>query len=115
MCKQTGCVGMTPVAVDKVIELPSQRFRTVFIRGNLLLTMISSRRTKMTIQHDEDARPLTAHPRRGGNGTVSSLLTRRGTIHYARSSAFVPQRPQFADTGYGKSIRSYLRRRALAQ
>ena len=41
-CKQTGCEA-EPCAVDKVIELPSQRFQQ-FSRA--LLTMISSQRIK---------------------------------------------------------------------
>ena len=52
-CKQTGCEADT-CAVDKVIELPSPRFRQ-FSRA-LLADYDFIAENKNAIQHDEDAR-----------------------------------------------------------
>ena len=72
-CKQTGCEA-DPCAVDKVIELPSPRFR-LFSRA-LLADYDFIAENKNAIRHDEDARHclliLDAEER-----TVS-LLTHRG-------------------------------------
>ena len=52
-CKQTGCEA-DPCAVDKVIELPSQRFRQ-FSRA-LLADYDFIAENKNAIRHDDDAR-----------------------------------------------------------
>lgn len=52
-CKQTGCEA-DPCAVDKVIELPSQRFQQ-FSRA-LLADYDFIAENKNAIRHDEDAR-----------------------------------------------------------
>ena len=52
-CKQTGCEA-DPCAVDKVIELPSPRFKQ-FSRA-LLADYDFIAENKNAIQHDEDAR-----------------------------------------------------------
>ena len=54
-CKQTGCEA-DPCAVDKVIELPSPRFR-LFSRA-LLADYDFIAENKNAIRHDEDARHL---------------------------------------------------------
>ena len=77
-----------PCAVDKVIELPSQRFQQ--FSHALLADYDFTAENKNAIRHDEDAvhclLVLDARER------TDSLLTRRGH-NYARYSAFVPNAP----------------------
>ena len=83
-CKQAGCEA-NPCAVDKVIELPSQRFQQFshalladydFIAGN-----------KNAIRHDDVARHCLLIL--DAEGTGGFLIDPQG-YNYARYSAFVP-------------------------
>ena len=83
-CKQTGCEA-DPCAVDKVIELPSQRFQQ-FSRA-LLADYDFIVENKNAIQHDGDARHcLLILDAEGKDGF---LVDPQG-YNYARYSAFVP-------------------------
>ena len=83
-CKQTGCEA-DPCAVDKVIELPSQRFQQ-FSRA-LLADYDFIAENKNAIRHDEDARHcLLILDAEGKDGF---LVDPQG-YNYARYSAFVP-------------------------
>ena len=73
-CKQTGCEA-DPCAVDKVIELPSQRFRQ-FSRA-LLVDYDFIAENKNAIRHDDDSRPACSSSTR--RERTVSLLTHRGT------------------------------------
>ena len=83
-CKQTGCEA-DPCAVDKVIELPSQRFQQ-FSRA-LLADYDFIAENKNAIRHDEDARHCLLIL--DAEGTDGFLVDPQG-YNYARYSAFVP-------------------------
>ena len=83
-CKQTGCEA-DPCAVDKVIELPSPRFRQ-FSRA-LLADYDFIAENKDAIRHDEDARHCLLIL--DAEGTDGFLVDPQGH-NYARYSAFVP-------------------------
>ena len=83
-CKQTGCEA-DPCAVDKVIELPSPRFRQ-FSRA-LLADYDFIAENKDAIQRDEDARHCLLIL--DAEGTDGFLVDPQG-YNYARYSAFVP-------------------------
>ena len=83
-CKQTGCEA-DPCAVDKVIELPSQRFQQ-FSRA-LLADYDFIAENKSAIRHDDDARHCLLILDAGGTDGV--LVDPQG-YNYARYSAFVP-------------------------
>ena len=74
-CKQTRCEA-DPCAVDKVIELPSQRFQQ-FSRA-LLADYDFIAENKNAIRHDEDAGTACSSSTR--RERTVSLLTRRGII-----------------------------------
>ena len=83
-CKQTGCEA-DPCAVDKVIELPSQRFQQ-FSRA-LLADYDFIAENKNAVRHDDDARHcLLVLDAEGKDGF---LVDPQG-YNYARYSAFVP-------------------------
>ena len=83
-CKQTGCEADT-CAVDKVIELPSPRFRQ-FSRA-LLADYDFIAENKNAVRHDDDARHcLLVLDAEGKDGF---LVDPQG-YNYARYSAFVP-------------------------
>ena len=83
-CKQTGCEADT-CAVDKVIELPSPRFR-LFSRA-LLADYDFIAENKNAVRHDDDARHcLLVLDAEGKDGF---LVDPQG-YNYARYSAFVP-------------------------
>ena len=94
-CKQTGCEA-DPCAVDKVIELPSPRFKQ-FSRA-LLADYDFIAENKNAIRRDDDARHCLLIL--DAEGTDGFLVDPQG-YNYARYSAFVPNSPQFADAGYG--------------
>ena len=83
-CKQTGCEA-DPCAVDKVIELPSPRFRQ-FSRA-LLADYDFIAENKNAIRHDDDARHCLLIL--DAEGTDGFLIDPQG-YNYARYSAFVP-------------------------
>ena len=83
-CKQAGCEA-EPCAVDKVIELPSPRFRQ-FSRA-LLADYDFIAENKDAIQRDEDARHCLLIL--DAEGTDGFLIDPQG-YDYARYSAFVP-------------------------
>ena len=83
-CKQTGCEA-EPCAVDKVIELPSPRFR-LFSRA-LLADYDFIAENKNAIRHDEAARHCLLIL--DAEGTDGFLIDPQGH-NYARYSAFVP-------------------------
>ena len=83
-CKQTGCEADT-CAVDKVIELPSPRFR-LFSRA-LLADYDFIAENKNAIRHDEDARHCLLIL--DAEGMDGFLVDPQGH-NYARYSAFVP-------------------------
>ena len=83
-CKQTGCEA-DPCAVDKVIELPAQRFRQ-FSRA-LLADYDFIAENKNAIRHDDDARHCLLIL--DADGTDGFLVDPQG-YNYARYSAFVP-------------------------
>jgi len=83
-CKQTGCEA-DPCAVDKVIELPSPRFKQ-FSRA-LLADYDFIAENKNAIRHDEEARHcLLILDAEGKDGF---LIDPQG-YNYARYSAFIP-------------------------
>ena len=83
-CKQTGCEA-DPCAVDKVIELPSQRFQQ-FSRA-LLADYDFIAENKNAIRHDTDSRHCLLIL--DADGTDGFLVDPQG-YNYARYSAFVP-------------------------
>ena len=83
-CKQTGCEADT-CAVDKVIELPSPRFRQ-FSRA-LLADHDFIAENKNAIRHDDTARHCLLIL--DADGTDGFLVDPQG-YNYARYSAFVP-------------------------
>ena len=83
-CKQTGCEA-DHCAVDKVIELPSQRFQQ-FSRA-LLADYDFIAENKTAIRHDTDSRHCLLIL--NANGTDGFLVDPQG-YNYARYSAFVP-------------------------
>ena len=83
-CKQTGCEA-DPCAVDKVIELPSPRFRQ-FSRA-LLADYDFIAENKNAIRHDGDTRHCLLIL--DADGTDGFLVDPQGH-NYARYSAFVP-------------------------
>ena len=83
-CKQTGCEA-DPCAVDKVIELPSQRFQQ-FSRA-LLADYDFIAENKNAIRHDEAARHCLLIL--DADGTDGFLVDPQGA-DYARYSAFIP-------------------------
>ena len=95
--------------VDKVIELPAQRFQQ-FSRA-LLADYDFIAENKNAIRHDDDARHCLLIL--DADGTDGFLVDPQG-YNYARHSAFVPPRPQFADTGYGDRPQLSFAGRALA-
>ena len=100
-CKQTGCEA-DPCAVDKVIELPSPRFR-LFSRA-LLADYDFIAENKNAIRHDEDARHcLLILDAEGKDGF---LVDPQG-YNYARYSAFVPNARSLLTPDMGID-RSYL-------
>ena len=82
-CKQTGCEA-DPCAVDKVIELPSQRFQQ-FSRA-LLADYDFIAENKNAIRHDDDARHCLLIL--DADGTDGFLVDPQG-YNYARYSAFI--------------------------
>ena len=100
-CKQTGCEA-DPCAVDKVIELPSPRFKQ-FSRA-LLADYDFIAENKNAIRHDEDARHcLLILDAEGKDGF---LVDPQG-YNYARYSAFVPNARSLLTPDMGID-RSYL-------
>ena len=100
-CKQTGCEA-DPCAVDKVIELPSPRFKQ-FSRA-LLADYDFIAENKNAIRHDEDARHcLLILDAEGKDGF---LVDPQG-YNYARYSAFVPNARSLLTPDMGVD-RSYL-------
>ena len=83
-CKQTGCEAES-CAVDKVIELPSPRFRQ-FSRA-LLADYDFIAENKNAVQRDEDARHCLLIF--DAEGTDGFLIDPQGH-NYARYSAFIP-------------------------
>ena len=83
-CKQTGCEA-DPCAVDKVIELPSQRFQQ-FSRA-LLADYDFIAENKNAIRRDDDARHCLLIL--DAEGTDGFLVDPQGH-NYARYSAFIP-------------------------
>ena len=100
-CKQTGCEA-DPCAVDKVIELPSPRFR-LFSRA-LLADYDFIAENKNAIRHDEDARHCLLIL--DADGTDGFLVDPQG-YNYARYSAFVPNARSLLTLDMGID-RSYL-------
>ena len=100
-CKQTGCEA-DPCAVDKVIELPSPRFR-LFSRA-LLADYDFIAENKNAVRRDEDARHcLLILDAEGKDGF---LVDPQG-YNYARYSAFVPNARSLLTPDMGID-RSYL-------
>ena len=83
-CKQTGCEA-DPCAVDKVIELPSPRFKQ-FSRA-LLADYDFIAENKNAVRHDDTARHCLLIL--DAEGTDGFLVDPQGH-NYARYSAFVP-------------------------
>ena len=83
-CKQTRCEA-DPCAVDKVIELPSQRFQQ-FSRA-LLADYDFIAENKNAIRHDDDCRHCLLILDAGGK---DGFLVDPQGHNYARYSAFVP-------------------------
>ena len=100
-CKQTGCEA-DPCAVDKVIELPSPRFRQ-FSRA-LLADYDFIAENKNAIRHDDDARHCLLIL--DAEGTDGFLIDPQG-YNYARYSAFVPNARSLLTPDMGID-RSYL-------
>ena len=100
-CKQTGCEADT-CAVDKVIELPSQRFRQ-FSRA-LLVDYDFIAENKNAIRHDDDSRHCLLIL--DAEGTDGFLVDPQGH-NYARYSAFVPNARSLLTPDMGID-RSYL-------
>ena len=100
-CKQTGCEA-DPCAVDKVIELPSQRFQQ--FSHALLADYDFIAENKNAIQRDEDARHCLLIL--DAEGTDGFLVDPQG-YNYARYSAFVPNARSLLTPDMGID-RSYL-------
>ena len=100
-CKQTGCEA-GPCAVDKVIELPSPRFRQ-FSRA-LLTDYDFIAENKNAVRHDEAARHCLLVL--DAEGTDGFLVDPQG-YSYARYSAFVPNARSLLTPDMGID-RSYL-------
>ena len=100
-CKQTGCEA-DPCAVDKVIELPSQRFQQ-FSRA-LLADYDFIAENKNAIRRDDDARHCLLIL--DAEGTDGFLVDPQG-YNYARYSAFVPNARSLLTPDMGID-RSYL-------
>ena len=100
-CKQAGCEA-EPCAVDKVIELPSSRFKQ-FSR-TLLADYDFIAENKDAIQRDEDARHCLLIL--DAEGTDGFLVDPQG-YNYARYSAFVPNARSLLTPDMGID-RSYL-------
>ena len=100
-CKQTGCEA-DPCAVDKVIELPSPRFRQ-FSRA-LLADYDFIAENKNAIRHDDDARHCLLIL--DAEGMDGFLVDPQGH-NYARYSAFVPNARSLLTPDMGID-RSYL-------
>ena len=100
-CKQTGCEA-EPCAVDKVIELPSQRFQQ-FSRA-LLADYDFIAENKNAIRHDGDTRHCLLIL--DADGTDGFLVDPQG-YNYARYSAFVPNARSLLTPDMGID-RSYL-------
>ena len=100
-CKQTGCEA-DPCAVDKVIELPSQRFQQ-FSRA-LLADYDFIAENKNAIRHDDDARHCLLIL--DAEGMDGFLVDPQGH-NYARYSAFVPNARSLLTPDMGID-RSYL-------
>ena len=100
-CKQTGC-DAEPCAVDKVIALPSPRFKQ-FSRA-LLMDYDFIAENKSAIRHDEDARHCLLIL--DADGTDGFLIDPQG-YNYARYSAFVPNARSLLTPGMAID-RSYL-------
>ena len=100
-CKQTGCEA-DPCAVDKVIELPSPRFRQ-FSRA-LLADYDFIAENKNAIRHDDDSRHCLLIL--DAEGTDGFLVDPQGH-NYARYSAFVPNARSLLTPDMGID-RSYL-------
>ena len=100
-CKQTGCEA-DPCAVDKVIELPSQRFQQ-FSRA-LLADYDFIAENKNAIRHDDDSRHCLLIL--DAEGTDGFLVDPQG-YNYARYSAFVPNARSLLTPDMGVD-RSYL-------
>ena len=100
-CKQTGCEA-DPCAVDKVIELPSPRFRQ-FSRA-LLADYDFIAENKNAIRHDGDTRHCLLIL--DADGTDGFLVDPQGH-NYARYSAFVPNARSLLTLDMGID-RSYL-------
>ena len=100
-CKQTGCEA-DPCAVDKVIELPSQRFKQ-FSRA-LLADYDFIAENKNAIRRDDDARHCLLIL--DADGTDGFLVDPQG-YNYARYSAFVPNARSLLTPDMGID-RSYL-------
>ena len=100
-CKQTGCEA-DPCAVDKVIELPSPRFR-LFSRA-LLADYDFIAENKNAVRHDDDARHcLLILDAEGKDGFLADPQGH----NYARYSAFVPNARSLLTPDMGID-RSYL-------
>ena len=100
-CKQTGCEA-DPCAVDKVIELPSQRFQQ--FSHALLADYDFIAENKNAIRHDDDSRHcLLILDAEGKDGF---LVDPQG-YNYARYSAFVPNARSLLTPDMGID-RSYL-------
>ena len=100
-CKQAGCEA-DPCAVDKVIELPSQRFQQ-FSRA-LLADYDFIAENKNAIRHDGDTRHCLLIL--DADGTDGFLVDPQG-YNYARYSAFVPNARSLLTPDMGID-RSYL-------
>ena len=100
-CKQTGCEA-EPCTVDKVIELPSSRFR-LFSRA-LLADYDFIAENKNAVRHDEAARHCLLIL--NAEGTDGFLIDPQG-YNYARYSAFIPNARSLLTPDMGID-RSYL-------
>ena len=101
-CKQTGCEA-EPCAVDKVIELPSPRFKQ-FSRA-LLADYDFIAESKNTIQRDTDSRHCLLIL--DAEGTDGFLVDPQG-YNYARYSAFVPNAHSLLTLDMVEIDRSYI-------
>ena len=90
-------------SVDKVIELPAQRFKQ-FSRA-LLADYDFIAENKNAIRHDEDARHCLLIL--DADGTDGFLVDPTG-VQLRPVQCLCPQRRCSSDTGYGESTRSYL-------
>ncbi|MFQ9444807.1 MAG: DUF6329 domain-containing protein [Vescimonas sp.] len=106
--KQSEYEGET-CTVDKVIELPAQRFQQ-FSRA-LLADYDFIAENKNAIRHDDDARHCLLIL--DADGTDGFLVDPQG-YNYARYSAFVPNARSSADAGYGNRPQLSFAGRTLA-